>query len=644
MNVALKNLASHLSEAKAEDDDPIRTLVEKLGDSFTKVIEIELTAEPEGVYRFKQVQLSSFDIEDYGKYLYRGGGTSGIGVTLTCKLGKPNPKDKKPKTPKKYATTALQKKVAAYLKTMGENAEVESTSEFGKATFAALKVDEEKVLHEITMLAEQITPTNENSIVTLVVVGPKARKYPRDIAPLKDFFLQCVNPETREQKGMSSVGEDAVCSCCGKQSKNVFCQPQTLPYFTFDKPGFITGGFFKEDEVQEKAWRNFPLCSECVLDVRRGFKAVEQSLRFRLSKTNYLLIPSFANWESRDARAIVDTLAALSKNALTDINAQRDQEEIFIHRLSKEDNTASFSFLFYRKKQSRLEILSTLDNVLPSRMSEIAEAMDRADNQPLLSNFGDWAKAAKIGPIKVNFGLLRDLYQPRLKMKGDPPVSHFLRAVQRVVYAQPFDTREFFDTSMRYVRRDLREQQGAGREPWLALSTHRCLALAFWLFHLGLLRLAPGKEDPSGFIGEHMTDYPELNAQDLNSRFDQFFQTFSGLFAREEQTACYLMGVLCAQVLSEQRKRFDYRQPFFRNLKDLKLDEAEMRGLLPKLKSKLVEYEIDHFYWELEKAIAERFRKAGAPWRLINSEVNFFFTLGLCEAPLFKAKSAKQTD
>ncbi|MGH9765469.1 MAG: hypothetical protein ACREAC_31935, partial [Blastocatellia bacterium] len=59
-----------------------------------------------------------------------------------------------------------------------------------------------------------------------------------------------------------------------------------------------------------------------------------------------------------------------------------------------------------------------------------------------------------------------------------------------------------------------------------------------------------------------------------------------------------------------------------------------------KLKSKLVEYDIDHFNWGLERAIAERFRRAGSPWRITNSEINFFFTLGLCESPLFSAKNA----
>src|ERR1051326_9337681 len=115
MNVALKHLSKYLSEPTENDDDSTTKLVEELGESYKKVIEIELEAKPEGGYRFNQVRYDSFDVADHSKYLYRGGGTSGTGVTLTCKLGKPKKTDKKPKTPIGFAATALQKKVMDYL-------------------------------------------------------------------------------------------------------------------------------------------------------------------------------------------------------------------------------------------------------------------------------------------------------------------------------------------------------------------------------------------------------------------------------------------------------------------------------------------------------------------------------------------------
>ena len=632
MNIAFKQISAILSE---------EGLTEKLPDNFKKVIAIELEALPDEMgYQFKRVILEGFDAEGQGKYLYRGGGTSGTGVTLTCKLGKPSPKDKKQKTPREFAATALNKKIIAYLREMSEGATTKEGQTFGQQMAQVLEADEENVLLQITQLAEQIVADKkENAIVTLLISNEQARNYPHGVEPLREYFLQLVNPETGEQDGKRSVGENAICSCCGKRSEKVYCRPPDLklPYFTFDKPGFVSGGFFSDKEIQEYAWRNLPLCAECETTVRRGFKAVEEQLSFSLCGIRYLLIPNFAEWQSNNTETVVRTLAKLGK--ATDVSLQRDQEMLFAHRLAREENNASFTFLFYRKKQSRLEILCSLENVLPSRLSEIVNAVDRAEQHNLLARFGEWARAPKIGAISINFGLLRDLYQPRLKTKGDQPINLFLKAVQRVVYGQPFDLGEYFDAAMRYLREELREQQSEGNEPWLLLAIHKALAAAFWLLHLGLLRFAEPNDSTFNKGGDIMTDYPSLNADNLNESFEQFFQSFGGLFAQESQKACYLMGVMCAQVLREQRDRYDNRQPFFRHLKDLNLNEEEMRGLLPKLKSKLVEYEKDHFNWGLEKAIAERFRHAGSPWKLTHSEINFFFTLGLCEAPLFSAKA-----
>jgi CRISPR-associated protein Csh1 len=645
---ALKHLASLLGGSQGssaivadEADDPTAGLIEKLPPTFTKVIELEIEeTNAFESYALKQVVLAPLDVDGEAKYLYRAGGTSGPGVTLTCKLGKSNKSDKSPKTARQHGQTALKKKVIGYLQKMADTANTKEGRKFGKAVASELTKNEAAALDRITEYAEAVHQSKEDSIITLVVNAHGARIYPQDLAQLREFFVQSSSPETREVRGTSSTGENAVCCCCSRLSSKVFCQPQTLPYFTFDKPGFVAGAFFDQEEIQANAWRNFPLCGECILDVRRGFKQVEVRLQFKLCGISYLLIPSFTQWNSASAATVVRTIAAFGQRA--DPAFQRDQEDLFTTRLRLEDNTASFNYLFFRKKQSRMEILCTIENVLPTRMAEIAEAIDQTNKHDLLAHFGEWSGAVSVGAVTTSFALLRDIYQRSTDTRGDKPVQGFLRSVQRVVYGQPFHEREFFDAVMRYIRDTLRRQQKEGREPWLAMAAHRALAAALWLARLGLMRFGH-KTVISLEGGEGMT-YPELNAENLNERFEEFFQRFGGLFGREEQRVCYLMGILCAQVLGAQRKKFENRQPFFRHLKDLNLGEAEMRGLLPKMKSKLTDYDVDHFNWGLEAAISERFRRTQSPWKITISEINFFFTLGLCEARLFSPKNADTID
>ncbi|MGH9764673.1 MAG: TM1802 family CRISPR-associated protein, partial [Blastocatellia bacterium] len=397
MNVPLKHLSGLFRDPYTKSTGAVEIstsgLTERLGSSFSKVIEIEMEEiRPGAEYRFKQVRLDSLDVESQSKYLYRSGGTSGPGVTITCKLRKSKKTDRIPRTAGQQAQTALQKKVIGYLRKMAEIANTQEAKEFANALCSALADRREVALEQMTKHAQEVGPTKDDAIITLVVVsGSTGRSFPEDISMLGEFFLQCVNPETGELKGTRSVGENAVCSCCGKLSPQVFCQPQTLPYFTFDKPGFIAGGFFGEEECQQKAWRNFPLCSECVLDVRSGFKKAEANLRFSLCNINYLLIPNFTGWETPDVNIIVKTVAGFAKS--TEPEMQRDQELLFLRRLGRQSITASFSYLFYRKKQSRMEILCTIENVLPSRMSEIADAIDRTEEHYLLARFGEWTRA-----------------------------------------------------------------------------------------------------------------------------------------------------------------------------------------------------------------------------------------------------------
>jgi len=633
MNIVLKQLAAILATSTDEGDDPVLQLVEPLGKNIARAIEIEIGGD-ESTPVVRQVVLAALDAERPSKYLFRKGPPFGTAPTITYGITKPSKVDKR--TPGECAESVFQKKFLAYLKEMASDVSP-VISEAGKAWLAAIEANLDQTKARVIELAEQVAPTKESAILTLVIVGTDGqRKYPAEVAPLRDYFAKRADPSTKKRSSLDSVGENAICSCCGRHRQQVFlAPPQTLSYFTIDKPGFITSGF-----RTDAAWRNFPLCNECSLHIRKGHKATFAHLQFSLCKIQYLLLPNFADWQ-RTATTVVKNISDWKKAAVP--QAQREQELLFARLLAREEAIASLTYLFYRMKNSRMEILCTIEGILPSRLAEIAENADRAAEHPLLANFGQWTNVPQLGAIPVDFRLIRDLYQPHTEGKKDPLSSDFLRAIQRLVYGQPFDAVEFFDAALTHIRQDLRTQQSNGKEPWLALSTHRALAVALWLAHLGLINFAPPSDNQHTSKGGSMPEFPQLNADGLNEQFDEFFQSFGGLFANQAQRACYLMGVLCAQVLSEQRKRYDKRQPFFRNLKDLNLNEQEMRDLLRKIKSKLVEYDIDHFSWSLEQAVAERFRLAGSPWRMPNSEINFFFTLGLCEARLFSPKANNQT-
>ena len=73
--------------------------------------------------------------------------------------------------------------------------------------------------------------------------------------------------------------------------------------------------------------------------------------------------------------------------------------------------------------------------------------------------------------------------------------------------------------------------------------------------------------------------------------------------------------------------------PFFKQLKGLKMNESEIKGLLPKVINKFVEYDS---YGKNKRLLAEEASKnllnSGSSWKITLDEINFYFAAGMALA------------
>ena len=69
---------------------------------------------------------------------------------------------------------------------------------------------------------------------------------------------------TKESQG-TSLGKDAVCSVCKQKKDEIYGFAIPWTFHTFDKPGFIAGGF----NVNE-SWKNTPVCFDCATRLENG--------------------------------------------------------------------------------------------------------------------------------------------------------------------------------------------------------------------------------------------------------------------------------------------------------------------------------------------------------------------------------------
>ena len=127
---------------------------------------------------------------------------------------------------------------------------------------------------------------------------------------------------------------------------------------------------------------------------------------------------------------------------------------------------------------------------------------------------------------------------------------------------------------------------------------------------------------------------------DLNQRIDSFFSEFVDFFKSDLKKAIFLEGVLTQFLLNIQYQERN-ATPFRVKLKGLKLDENQIKKLLPEIQNKLEEYG-KNYYRTLESIISKYLVSAGTEWNMSTDEISYYFVLGMNLSYLFKKE--KQDD
>ena len=122
--------------------------------------------------------------------------------------------------------------------------------------------------------------------------------------------------------------------------------------------------------------------------------------------------------------------------------------------------------------------------------------------------------------------------------------------------------------------------------------------------------------------------------KEIKEKVELFFNKFSDFFESNAKKAIFLEGVLSQYLLNiqyQERKA----TPFRIKLKGLKLDEKQIRKLLPEIQNKLEEYG-KNYYRDLESIISNYFVSSGNAWNITHDEISFYFVLGMNLSDLFK--------
>lgn len=440
---------------------------------------------------------------------------------------------------------------------------------------------DKKILEEEISRITEIVPTREKILLTIKIDD----KYVGEI----EVFTKTLEKMLKQEGGESK--SQGICSVC-LQEKEVSGNISPFKFYTIDKPGYIAGGFRKEF-----AYKNFPLCYECRDYIKRGREIIEKNLIFRIGRImSYYLIPEFILGRERVKKETLDILfnpevrkIMLSSKEYKSLMA--DEEEI-LGILSEEKDVLTLNFLFLEPELGAERILLLIQDVYPSRLKELFEAKRKVER--LLSSNGFY--------YTFNYYTVYKFFSKSDSTKKVADLrKYFLEILDKTFRGVRIDEKFLLNFLIKGIRDAIKKEE----------DYRNLIKDAFSVFIFVKLT----------------TKEVDMEVKEFNS-LEEFLENLPTL-TNDLKKGLFLLGALTERLLRVQKSERGSK-PFLKKLKGLKMNENDLKGLLPEVRNKLEEYEkFRAGETKLFNLASEYFSKAPAVWNMSIEELNFYFSLGM---------------
>jgi CRISPR-associated protein Csh1 len=574
-----------------------------------KVVLVIVLRETNGDYSFSRVSLDEFKSSDL--YLYKKGAPNGTDATPTSKVaGK------------------LEKTFNRFLKWF-DNYESYDVSDADKNTLnkmnKALNDQKNIILAELNDKYSK-KDAKFNAIITLGIEDKDYYLYLSELPIFKSILIRTGKDKYYSKKSQGeSLGNNAICSVCRQKKDEVYGFAIPWTFHTFDKPGFIAGGF----NVSE-SWKNTPVCFDCATRLEVGKKYIEEKLDFSFYGFRYLLVPKLAL--GGDFDKVLKILGAKDQKRDLKINSEvksriTDDEDEILELVKDQKNFFSNSLIFYKKEQSSYRILLLIEGILPSRLRALFDAKKKVDERFRIYRdlvLSDSQKEKN--PLEFNFGVLRRFFPYESKNRTYDKI--FLEMVNKIFVGNSVDYYLLIESIMRQIRDAFINGYST------KIITLNGFLLLHYLNRLNLLKGIQVEMNNMNEQGSRATHIEKIEEFPLEQRIGEFFEDNKEFFNSDAKKATFLEGILAQKLLNIQWNE-KKATPFRNKLHGLKMNEKLIKGLLPQIQEKLEEYK-KNYYKDLERIISSYFYLSKVNWKEGNDELSFYFVLGMNLHKLFK--------
>ncbi|SKA90386.1 CRISPR-associated protein, Csh1 family [Clostridium sp. USBA 49] len=562
------------------------------GGNYNNALEI-IIEKNNSSFKYLGINLKQYEASDKSKYLYRSGSSRGTDVTPSAKVTD-------------IEKTFSNKIIKAFPEAIkfGENKYKEEI-EILKEIYSVMTKEENKILEDLKEKIKTI-PKKEGSFITVCLQINDKKLYVGDFEVFKNKIVSDALKKFHYSEAYKKdvYKDKATCSLCLKVSNEIYglAGSNIFPFYTIDKPGYIAGGF-----NYEKAWRNYPVCKNCAIELEQGKRYLDNNLTFSFYGRRYYLIPKPIFDENLDK--VLKKYLTLKSENISDVREKYSYtEERVMKLLSKEENSISFDLMFFEKNNAALNILLNIEDVAPSRFRTIFNSIDKIRDMEFFKE------------QPVSFEILNKVFPKTTHNK------YFLEIIDKIIsnrkleykFLMPFFNEYIINSFSRYE-----SDQIIKGEDTYKYAVFRVFSFLYFLEFLDLFKHR--EEDINMSIEHKIWDINDFNSK--RELFEAFFNEANPFFDIPDKKVVFLVGYITKKLLNIQYIN-EKRKPFISRLKGLKLSRKDIKRLIPELQSKLIEYKSEYYNEEFN-IISEYLIQSNGLDSLSDLDIPMYFSLGM---------------
>jgi CRISPR-associated protein Csh1 len=567
---------------------------------YNTVCFIVLSKSPSG-YVYKRCELMEYQKKLITKYAYRGGAANGPNLSPSAKLT--------------VVEKTFENKILKWFeKNVDRPSLNESDQDFLRNILSVLAENNETILNDLQSIIASV-PKKESKFVSILFEEPDEFddqgewRYLGDFSVFNNIIVQECTKPTKEYSNKNQT-----CSLCGEKDKRVMGNASVYAFYTLDKEGFIVGGF---DKTQ--AWKNFPVCIDCKQLLESGKNFVESQLRYSFAGIPFYLIPTSSMNDKEQLNRIIELLVddpdqkihqkiSLSNEGEKRLRSITNSEEAILEAIGQKSHDESydindsiaFHFLFLEKSNAAERVTLHIKDVVPSRIHSIITSKEEVDKFMQNIVINNRAHPFSFGTVRTFFSKIDP------NNREDDLKKYFFEIIDKVFKNRPISTPWLISYLIHRIRTDF-----MNNSEFVFSTTQKAIQVLLFLHYLQLLHFY--KED---HMGERVFDTP-------------LFHHFDEVLKSPAKKGLFLLGALTESLLNKQYSERSAK-PFTKNLKSLKMNIKDFKGLLPKVQNKLDEYKsFDKGKRQIAEEVSYYFLTAGDNWQLSTDEMNFYFATGM---------------